>query len=330
MMTTTSHPRNHGGPDENDPNVRKHVQKKLNHCQRQKERPVKVRKSLESSLPPGQTKGQAWLVLDIRPSRFHFAFNDAWRLQVVHGSTTSYIKMSDIQASKDVRTLDAMDFHCVTSWSFPGLRLRGIPVSSLLAPIVPIYAANAKWKSMVQYGADKYSTSLPRAAVEANEGYLVFEVEESATGERKPLGHEHGSVRIWFPRLYGYKSAKWLVRLEFCDEVVAGFWETKGYHAVGEAILEQRFSDEPAGTVAKTIMNPFNAWFSWYAMNFPANFLAAQQCLSLDIRQTLFNWRFYWMILTFWACFPLYGLFHGGKLMLKLVLKGQVVKFHAE
>jgi DMSO/TMAO reductase YedYZ molybdopterin-dependent catalytic subunit len=49
------------------------------------------------------------------------------------------------------------------------------------------------------------------------------------------LEPEHGGpVRTLVPRLYFWKSAKWLRGLEFMAENKTGFWETYGYHMQGD------------------------------------------------------------------------------------------------
>jgi DMSO/TMAO reductase YedYZ molybdopterin-dependent catalytic subunit len=43
------------------------------------------------------------------------------------------------------------------------------------------------------------------------------------------------------PRLYFWKSAKWLTGLELLDHDQPGFWEQNGYHNVGDPWHEQRY-----------------------------------------------------------------------------------------
>ncbi|KAF0700031.1 Aste57867_9417 [Aphanomyces stellatus] len=314
------------GPDENEPNVKKQIQKKryqLEKASRAAGKPTSC-----AGLPPGQTKAPSWLVLDIRPSHFDFTFDETWRLDIFdNGKLSSSITLADLHAREADAVWVPMDFHCVTSWTYLGLDVRGIPLRSILPP--SILLDNSSWKTMMQFGGDKYSTSLPRDAVFGYDGYLVYQIRDPATGDTVPLGLDHGSVRVLFPKLYGFKSAKWLTRLEFHDDEVHGFWEALGYHAVAEASLEQRFAANTGGTVTKSIMNPLNGWFSWYAIHFPENFLAAQQCLSLDVRQIVLNWRFYWLMLTFWVCLPSYMFYYGGLTLTRLVLRGQAAKYHA-
>jgi DMSO/TMAO reductase YedYZ molybdopterin-dependent catalytic subunit len=38
-----------------------------------------------------------------------------------------------------------------------------------------------------------------------------------------------GPLRMFIPHLWGYKSAKWLARIEFTDRMHGGYWEDRGY-----------------------------------------------------------------------------------------------------
>ena len=60
-----------------------------------------------------------------------------------------------------------------------------------------------------------------------------------------PLPAEHGGpVRLVVPKLYGWKSAKWIKGLEFLSENSPGFWEKRGYHMDGDPWKEQRFTED--------------------------------------------------------------------------------------
>nr|WP_279383563.1 molybdopterin-dependent oxidoreductase [Methanobacterium formicicum] len=49
------------------------------------------------------------------------------------------------------------------------------------------------------------------------------------------LSSPHGGpVRLVVPRLYFWKSAKWVTGLEFLAEDKRGFWESAGYHNHGD------------------------------------------------------------------------------------------------
>ena len=53
---------------------------------------------------------------------------------------------------------------------------------------------------------------------------------------------EHGyPVRLVVPRLYFWKSAKWITGLEFTSKDRPGFWESHGYHNHGDPWKEERY-----------------------------------------------------------------------------------------
>jgi DMSO/TMAO reductase YedYZ molybdopterin-dependent catalytic subunit len=58
----------------------------------------------------------------------------------------------------------------------------------------------------------------------------------------KELEADHGGpVRLIVPRLYAYKSAKWLTGLEFMEHDRPGFWEQRGYHNHADPWQEERY-----------------------------------------------------------------------------------------
>jgi DMSO/TMAO reductase YedYZ molybdopterin-dependent catalytic subunit len=62
--------------------------------------------------------------------------------------------------------------------------------------------------------------------------------------EGKPIPPEHGGpVRVLMPRLYLWKSAKWIRRIEIVIRDRPGFWEVRGYHNNGDPWREQRYSE---------------------------------------------------------------------------------------
>ena len=56
------------------------------------------------------------------------------------------------------------------------------------------------------------------------------------------LTAEHGGpIRLLVPKLYFYKSAKWLDGLEFMAQDRPGFWEQRGYHNHADPWREERY-----------------------------------------------------------------------------------------
>jgi DMSO/TMAO reductase YedYZ molybdopterin-dependent catalytic subunit len=55
-------------------------------------------------------------------------------------------------------------------------------------------------------------------------------------------------LRLVVPRLYAWKSAKWVGGVELAAQDEPGFWErweNGGYHLRGDPWREQRFRDDP-------------------------------------------------------------------------------------
>ncbi|MDQ3107123.1 MAG: molybdopterin-dependent oxidoreductase, partial [Actinomycetota bacterium] len=69
-----------------------------------------------------------------------------------------------------------------------------------------------------------YTESLTLEQARRDDVLVVYEM------EGKPISAAHGGpVRLLMAPMYGYKSIKWLDRVEVVDEVVPGFWEERGY-----------------------------------------------------------------------------------------------------
>ena len=62
-------------------------------------------------------------------------------------------------------------------------------------------------------------------------------------GEDLPPEHG-GPCRLVLPKLYFWKSAKWIRSFEFLDVNAPGFWEVNGYHMHADPWRDERFSDQ--------------------------------------------------------------------------------------
>ena len=89
----------------------------------------------------------------------------------------------------------------------------------------------------MQHSFGGYSTNLPF------EELLEYDVLLAYKFNDMPLDPDHGGpMRMLVPKLYFWKSAKWLNGLEFMAADRPGFWEGYGYHNHGDPWLEERFS----------------------------------------------------------------------------------------
>ncbi|MEM4913551.1 MAG: molybdopterin-dependent oxidoreductase [Desulfurococcaceae archaeon] len=125
-----------------------------------------------------------------------------------------------------------VDFHCVTGWSVRGLVFTGVKLKKILeaSKIKP----SAKW--IYVESLDGYTTVLPIEEAFDEKALIALEM------NRKPLSIHHGyPARLLIPRLYGWKSAKWVYKLHLMSKYRDGYWESLGYHPRGRVDLEERF-----------------------------------------------------------------------------------------
>ncbi|PYQ49387.1 MAG: oxidoreductase [Acidobacteria bacterium] len=135
---------------------------------------------------------------------------------------------------------DVSDFHCVTTWSRLDNHWRGVQFKTIAELAVP--RENAKWILTTGYDRDvtsgeEYTTNLPLARAIEDDVLLVH------TWEGKPLPRDHGGpCRMITPKLYAWKGAKWIRKIEFLDRNHRGFWEVRGYSDTAEPWFNDRYS----------------------------------------------------------------------------------------
>jgi sulfoxide reductase catalytic subunit YedY len=122
------------------------------------------------------------------------------------------------------RLTETADFHCVTGWTADDVRWGGVPPSVLLnqAGLRPEarYAAFHAFR----HAGGGYLSSLPLEIVMAPDTILA----DTLDGATLPPRHG-GPLRLVVPQQLGYKSVKWVVRIEITDVSVPGYWEQRGY-----------------------------------------------------------------------------------------------------
>lgn len=114
-----------------------------------------------------------------------------------------------------------VDFHCVEGWSVEDVGWGGVAPSVLLdlagvrpeATHVTFYAAGGVYKD-----------GIPLDLVRDPNTVLADTLND------EPLPPAHGGpLRLVVPDQLGYKSVKWVERIEVSDEQVEGYWEQRGY-----------------------------------------------------------------------------------------------------
>lgn len=183
-------------------------------------------------LPPGQHLVRDWPVLDLgmQPT----IRRETWTLDI-GGLVANPVHWDWQGFSSQPQTQLRSDIHCVTSWSRYDNRWAGVTTRDILAAVQPAPEA----KHVLLQASDGYTTNLTLDDFSAEDALLAHSWEDMALE-----GRHGGPVRLVLPRLYFWKSAKWLNRLDFVAEDRPGFWEVRGYHNRGDPWLEQRYSGQ--------------------------------------------------------------------------------------
>lgn len=181
-------------------------------------------------LPPGQRLVSDFPVL--HAGSVMYVETDAWRMTIdglVEPSTTlDWDGLLSLPA-----TTQTCDIHCVTGWTKLDTRWKGVQVSRLFKDLL----TSSEARHVVVRAHGGWTTNLPLEELLREDVLLAYEYEGA------PLPAEHGGpVRLLVPRLYFWKSAKWVQGIELTQDERPGYWERLGYHRLGDPWLEQRYS----------------------------------------------------------------------------------------
>lgn len=182
-------------------------------------------------IPPGQFQTVKWPVLHAGSvPRIDL---QKWQLQLWgQVERPTVLNWTELQAQPHVKIF--ADMHCVTRWSMLDNTWEGVSTRQLssLAGVKP------EAKYVIAHGAHGFTTNMPLADFLDEDCLVAW----SRNGEA--LDPDHGwPLRLVIPKLYAWKSAKWLIGLEFASTDEPGFWEQNGYHNHGDPWTEERFWD---------------------------------------------------------------------------------------
>jgi DMSO/TMAO reductase YedYZ molybdopterin-dependent catalytic subunit len=184
----------------------------------------------QTRLPPGQRLVKDWPVLDlgeqpaIPPERFQLELNGA----VQTPQRLSYREFMDLPQVESMS-----DMHCVTQWSRYDNAWTGVAAATIIALANPRPEA----RHVVFHAHDGYTTNVRLDQFDQPDVFLVHQ------WQGQPIDRRHGGpVRVLIPRLYLWKSAKWVRRIEFREDDAPGFWEVRGYHNNADHWNEERYS----------------------------------------------------------------------------------------
>lgn len=124
------------------------------------------------------------------------------------------------------------DIHCVTTWS----RLDNLWQGVSTGEVKKLANIDAAVKYVMVHGAGGFTANL------SLDDFLQPDVLFALSHDGRSLAPEHGApVRLVVPRLYFWKSAKWVTGVEFMRDDAPGFWERNGYHMRGDPWNEERY-----------------------------------------------------------------------------------------
>src|SRR5688500_3574295 len=176
----------------------------------------------EKRLPPGQSRTKKWPVLDAHGTpEVDLA---TWSFEV-EGLVERPLKWSLDEFMQLPAVRVYADFHCVTRWSrldnlWGGVSTRTVAELAGVRPEARFVVAEAH-----DHG---WTTNLPVEYFLAEDSLFAW------TNDGQPIPPEHGGpVRLVVPRLYAWKSAKWVEGGRFPARARAGFWEEGGYRMRG-------------------------------------------------------------------------------------------------
>lgn len=183
-------------------------------------------------VPPGQHLTEKWPVLtygatprfDPRTWTFRcFGLVE----QEVAWTWEEFLRLPRVEIVSDV--------HCVTHWSLLDNRWEGVHIREILKHV----RIKPEAVAVMVHADPDYTTNL--LLQELIDGDVLLALKRNG----RDLEPDHGGpCRLVVPKLYFWKSAKWMRSFEFMDVNAPGFWEENGYHMHADPWKEERYSSQ--------------------------------------------------------------------------------------
>ncbi|MFI5283053.1 MAG: molybdopterin-dependent oxidoreductase [Candidatus Dormibacterales bacterium] len=178
-------------------------------------------------VPPGQHLVSDFPVLSAGPTP-HTPIGD-WSFSIV-GEIDEPKRWSWEEFRQLPAETFSTDIHCVTKWSKLDTSWRGVSLDTLLDGV------DTAAEFATAFADGGYTTNLPLEELTGHKAWVAFEY------GGLPLHAEHGGpARLLVPHLYLWKSAKWVRGIALQNDEQPGFWESNGYHMLGDPWREQRY-----------------------------------------------------------------------------------------
>lgn len=189
---------------------------------------VEKRPDGRDRLPVGQYLTKKWPVLSYERTP---GFPSDWKLKIT-GEVEQPFELTWEEFLALPRTILTSDFHCVTTWSRYNNTWEGVHIREILQRAKPLPTA----QFVMAHSWTDYTTNLSFESL--NDDDVIIAIKHDG----QDIEPDHGGpVRLVVPKLYAYKSAKWLDGLEFLPKDRPGFWEQRGYHNHGDPWTEERY-----------------------------------------------------------------------------------------
>jgi DMSO/TMAO reductase YedYZ molybdopterin-dependent catalytic subunit len=181
-------------------------------------------------IPPGQVETNAWPQLQSGGTP---SINlDGWTFsitgEVENELTLNYAELIALGLEKVFS-----DIHCVTTWTRLNNLWEGIGAQTVASSVK--IKPDAKYVIVSAFGG--FTTNLTLS------DFLQPDVLFAFKHDGVSLLPEHGwPLRLVVPRLYFWKSAKWVTGIRFSSTDQPGFWERQGYNNHGDPWKQERFA----------------------------------------------------------------------------------------
>jgi DMSO/TMAO reductase YedYZ molybdopterin-dependent catalytic subunit len=183
-------------------------------------------------LPPGQVLTEKWPVLtygetprvDTRTWTFRcFGLVK----EEISWTWDEFLELPRIEIKSDI--------HCVTRWSRFDNLWEGVAVAEIFRRL----KVRPEAVAVMAHTHEGYTTNIPLSDLRDDDVLLALK------HDGRDLPPEHGGpCRLVVPKLYFWKSAKWVRAFEFSDVNAPGFWEVNGYHLHADPWKDERYSGQ--------------------------------------------------------------------------------------